>query len=259
MSSIFGFSISCWSAWAPGLATLGEWTAWSKNPQRIASPDTPKTSLAHAGHRRRTSQLSRMAIETAVRCIPNGQQVRSVFASRHGECRVAQTLLETLAKRELLSPLGFSLSVHNTAAGLCSIMTGNHAASSSVAAGKQSFCCGLLEALGVLARHPSEPVLLVAADEYPPPILLDVIDEPPAAFAFSALLQHASHGANVEVELGASPPEHPAPAVFPEVLQFISWLVAASPAPLSFHDLRQCWYFRSKNNTFSSSFLPINA
>ena len=60
----------------------------------------------------------------------------AVFVSRHGELARSMTLLQALADGQALSPTDFSMSVHNTAAGLCSIQGKAAIPMTSLAAGR---------------------------------------------------------------------------------------------------------------------------
>jgi hypothetical protein len=112
--------------------------------------------------RRRAGVLGQKAISTALGCA--GESDRYILASRHGELARTVGLLSSLADEETPSPAEFSMSVHHAIAGLLSIHTGNRQGHSAVAAGVDTFACGLLEALAVIATEPGASVLLVYYD-----------------------------------------------------------------------------------------------
>jgi hypothetical protein len=89
----------------------------------------------------------------------------TIFASRHGELSRTVAMLHALAADEAPSPAAFSLSVHNSAAGIFSIARGDPAPSTALAAGEETLLWALLEATIRLAADPLSPVLLVYADE----------------------------------------------------------------------------------------------
>lgn len=138
--------------------------------------------------RRRCSPFSKVTLAVAHAALKNYQgkgSVPTVFASMHGEGEVTKGLLVDLAHQQQLSPMGFSLSVHNTASGLYSIATGNKAASTAIAAGDDTFLMGLCEALMILHQGIADHVLYVCSDEEVPAIFLppDVSGGMPHALA----------------------------------------------------------------------------
>lgn len=152
-----------WAAWAPGLDTPAAWQSWPDTPIAPDAPDAPAVSFVPAMQRRRLSRLSRLCLQVAHDAAPEQTGLPTVFASRHGELHRTVGLLDQLAMGEPLSPMAFSLSVHNTASGLYSIQTGNTAPSTAVAAGQDTLPMALLEAAGLLLTHPA--VLVVYAEE----------------------------------------------------------------------------------------------
>lgn len=153
-----------WAAWAPGLSTLAEWQAWAVGERSLLdTPDTPPVDFIPALQRRRLSRLSRLSLAAAYACGEGQHSLPTVFASQHGEIHRTLGLLTELAQREPLSPMAFSLSVHNTASGLYSIAAHNTAPSTAIAAGADTLPCALLEAVGQLQQH--EEVMLVYAEE----------------------------------------------------------------------------------------------
>lgn len=157
-------SLLGWAAWAPGISTAEEWQAWADGTQAIAAtPDSPPVDFIPAMQRRRLSRLSRLSLAAAYSCAGEKHNLPTVFASRHGEIHRTFGLLSDLAQHEPLSPMAFSLSVHNTASGLYSIATGNTAPSTAIAAGLDTLPMALIEAIGQLQRH--EEVMVVYAEE----------------------------------------------------------------------------------------------
>ena len=124
----------------------------------------PDVAFVEPMQRRRLSPLARAFFHCAHRASPPGD-VRLVFASRHGEAERTLGILHDLAAQAEVSPTLFSTSVHNAVPGLWSILTGNRAAISAVAAGPETFAWGLVEALAAFRAEPSRPVLYVFADD----------------------------------------------------------------------------------------------
>jgi hypothetical protein len=157
-------SLLGWSAWAPGVSSAEEWQEWAAGTRMIAdAPDSPPVDFIPAMQRRRLSRLSRLSLAAAYSCAGEKHTLPTVFASRHGEIHRTVGLLTDLAKDEPLSPMAFSLSVHNTASGLYSIATGNTAPSTAIAAGMDTLPMAMIEAIGQLQRH--DEVMLVYAEE----------------------------------------------------------------------------------------------
>jgi hypothetical protein len=107
----------------------------------------------------------------------------SVFTSRHGEAVRTLPVLEDLAEGLPPSPTQFSMNVHNATAGIWSIARRDPSPSLSLAAGPETFGCGLVEAHAIHVAKPGTPVLLVHGDAPLPPLL--------AAFDENPLLLHA--------------------------------------------------------------------
>lgn len=220
------FAIRRWAAWAPGVTTPEAWRAWASGEGHPEADGQPALAFVDAMTRRRLSRLSRMALDVAHQVLAGETGVVSVFASRHGEMRRTAELLSSLARQEALSPTTFSLSVHNTASGLHSIVTGNTAASTAIAAGDDSLRQALAEALGQLAQAPARPVLLVYADEPLPEAYAEFRDHPPFPLALALLLEA---GDQVSLRDDAEPPHTPEP----QALALLRALVTDTPCALA--------------------------
>lgn len=118
------------------------------------------------------------------------------------------TLLQALADGQALSPTDFSMSVHNTAAGLCSIQGKAAIPMTSLAAGENGLMAGLTEAVCALQAG-ARRVLLVAFEgpvpEFHRPWLAD--EAPPHALGLvlEAGDQWRCEGARRTVEPHARP------------------------------------------------------
>lgn len=112
-----------------------------------------------------------------------------VFASRHGETNRNFGLLRALAADEPLSPTAFGLSVHNSIAGLWSIIRRESAESVALSAEDDGLEHAFLEA-GLLLAQGHEAVLVVLAEERPPrayqPWIADIPFSYAAAFRLRA-------------------------------------------------------------------------
>jgi hypothetical protein len=136
-----------------------------------------------------------MALHTAWPCAEGLDSVQSVFASRHGALNRTVELLTALANGEMLSPTVFSLSVHNSVAGLFSIARGDRGAATAMAAGLDTLGLSILEGANMIAAG-AEQVLVTYADErIPPPYRQFVPEAANHPFAVSLLLTPPAEGA----------------------------------------------------------------
>lgn len=126
--------------------------------------------------RRRLSTLSKVALKVAHDCVAQ-DEVRVVFASRHGELRRTTDILRHISAGEPVSPTAFSLSVLNAMTGVFGIARGDRSAASAISAGAQTLGYALLEAYAQYATQPGSPVLLVYADEPADPAYGTIEDE----------------------------------------------------------------------------------
>jgi len=177
------FHITDWEAWAPGRQTVEDWRFWAQGDAGLrpedGGTDGSKDSTA-AGVplllRRRVGALGQQALRVAWNS-PQSASSRLIFASRHGEFSRTLSILDSLARDEPVSPADFTLSVHHALAGLLSIARANHRGHVAIAAGRDSFGFGMLEALTCLMETPSEPVILVYYDEPLPSPFSDFDEE----------------------------------------------------------------------------------
>nr|WP_322784239.1 beta-ketoacyl synthase chain length factor [Photobacterium obscurum] len=115
--------------------------------------------------RRRMSSLSKLAIQTAISLAKHNEIDFIIFSSRHGELHRTAKLLSEILQGEDASPIAFSQSVHNTAAGLFTIAVKKEIPVTSLAAGEHSLHSALIEASAYLAENPQHRILVVDFDE----------------------------------------------------------------------------------------------
>ncbi len=219
------------AAWAPGLETEELQRAWCNAPAPLGDGDAPSLDFLPAMLRRRCNKLSRIMLEVARRCCSEEQlsEVRCVFASRYGAIGETVALLESLAKREPLSPTRFSHSVHNTQVGLFAVAAKNRHAATALAAGRETFAAGFLDAVALLHRC-GAPVLFVMGEE-PLPSRLRSFAEPGEAYhALALLLQAQGTEAAETVSFGfqlsegtGSEDTDPAAFSWPDAFEFLRW------------------------------------
>ncbi|WP_299081974.1 beta-ketoacyl synthase chain length factor [uncultured Paraglaciecola sp.] len=160
------FNISKCVAWAPGLESEQDWQLWQSGEKHLTEDlALPKLAAIPAMQRRRLSPFAKVALHCALEASGHHQaEVPCVFSSRHGDLHRTTSLIENIAENKDLSPTQFGLSVHNAAAGLFSIFTGNRAPLSAIAGGQSSFMQGLLDSVAKLHANQLSQILYVYCD-----------------------------------------------------------------------------------------------
>ncbi|MBO0333341.1 beta-ketoacyl synthase chain length factor [Sneathiella sp. CAU 1612] len=165
METGISFSVRQWSAWAPSLDSPEAWRLWADGDTDIPKGEAvPDVRDLPAGQRRRLSRLGKIALRVAMD-VEAEETPRVVFSSRNGNVTEMLSLLKSLAVEDPVSPTGFGMSVHNSLAGMLSIVSKNRESHTAIAAGGESLCLGLIEAITSLKEDPTSPVLLLHADE----------------------------------------------------------------------------------------------
>ena len=182
------------------------WATWGEEQCNTQ----PQVGFIEPLVRRRLSFLDRIALHVAAACAPEGERVHLVFASRHGELARSAELLAQIAKRELPSPMSFSLSVLNAAPGLYGIARKDRSASSAVSGGEATFALALIEAAAQAWDQPDATVLLAFADEPPPAVYQEIVDKPRIAHAIGVRMQ--SRAPRHSVRMGWTPAEGAEPS-----------------------------------------------
>ncbi len=111
--------------------------------------------------------VGRAALNVLARCQPD-EACPAIFASRYGDLDAIAGLLDQLYKEGTVSPMGFSLSVHNAAMGVYSIARVDRATTTSIAANLDLAEAACFEALGWLAAGAPQVLVVCCAD----PVLL---------------------------------------------------------------------------------------
>lgn len=158
--------------------------------------------------RRRAGFADSLALRVAFDCVGPNDPMPAVFCSRFGEVHRSVEMLEALTKGEPLSPMTFGFSVHNTASALYSIARGDTSATSSVAAGHDTFPQGVLDACGLLAEG-APRVLLVAYDDSLPEAFGLFADEGDRPAALGLVLEPAGRSFYSLELTRCDPPERP--------------------------------------------------
>ena len=185
------FNIEKWSANATGLNSDAEWQTWSTN---LAWPDNGTTEFKAIPPmmRRRMSVQSKLAVQTALTLLKDTSVDFLVFASRHGELHRTATLIQSILEGDDASPMAFSQSVHNTAAGLTTIAAKAPIPLTSIAAGQDTFHNALIEAYLYLHQYPSHRVLVIDFDQPLPELYQEYETQHYADYALGLVLTAGS-------------------------------------------------------------------
>ena len=182
------FSVTRLAAWAPSLESPEDWSAWGRGERKAGREGEPPLKQLPPLLRRHAGQLGRMVCEVAFQVLERELDVPVVYCSRHGETKRSVEMLQDLAHHAVVSPTSFSLSVHNSAAGLLAIARHDRANHIAIAAGEESAAHGVIEACALLADGAAR-VLLVVADSPIPDVYSAWADVEPVAFAWAAMLE----------------------------------------------------------------------
>jgi hypothetical protein len=164
----FTMGLSGWQCWASGIAADAPWRMWIDGEVRPAPGDGPPLKDVKPIQRRRLSPIARGAFFCAKECLGAAAPVATVFCSAHGEGERTFELLDAIATDAALSPNTFSLSVHNSIAGLFGIINDERAPSVALAAGQDGIGVAFAEAWGLLEEHPAGDALVVLYDDAMP-------------------------------------------------------------------------------------------
>lgn len=188
-----------WSAWVPGIDQCETWSDWSLELAAGCSDSKADVGFIKPLVRRRLSAASRIALRVAQDCLGAETTDAAVFCSRHGECVRTLDIYRSIATGTGVSPMQFSQSVHNTAAGVFSIERGLEIPMTALAAGHASVEAGFVEAWSQLSGGLSS-VLLVMADEHLCAPYAASTNEPQLPFGLALLLEAQGNGPALVLE-----------------------------------------------------------
>jgi hypothetical protein len=223
--------VADWMACAPGRTAKEDWLGWARGepPRAAALPSAALPAIL----RRRITPVGQMAFRAA-HGVGAAAGARFIFCSRHGEFRRTVALLETLGRGEPPVASEFGLSVHNALAGLLSIAEKNDLGHTAVAAGTDSFACGLLEAAACLTSRPAEPVLLVYFDEILPEDYAVFREGEDTSVAVALLLTAAAGDTgDVLLSFAPKPASEPARPAAAQALDFLRFLLSGESETIS--------------------------
>jgi hypothetical protein len=170
----FSFSIENWFALSAGLSNKDDWLLWSQKNQHDWSLPIPKSNRLPMMQARRMSSSSRLAVEVGLELVNDGSFDLAIFTSRHGELEKTYKILSALSQNRDISPTDFALSVHNTTAGLLTIIANQTIPITSLSAHSDSFQQGLIEALPVLNQGKKKVLLIDFDGIIPEPYQTDI-------------------------------------------------------------------------------------
>ncbi len=175
------FAISELSGWQ---AMLDEST---NIPADFTISATPDVAIIPPMLRRRLNVLGRACASEVLKHLKNGENIPIVYCSQHGDIERTLNILNELVNNQPVSPMHFSLAVHNAICGVLSIHAGLTSNISSLAADQQGLVPVLLEAAGILISG-TEKVLCVICDVQLPEIYRDGQSLPKTSYAISFVI-----------------------------------------------------------------------
>lgn len=166
------FIIDKWSAWAPGIENACQWGEFLTDPdQYIIDPsdlnNKANVSFIPAMQRRRLSPLARAVFHVAEHCIDKDQDSPSIFSSMHGESQRTYALAKSIAENDDVSPMAFSLSVHNAISGQFGILFDNTQASTALAPYDDGYLCAIADGIGQLKEGASSIIIACYEENLP--------------------------------------------------------------------------------------------
>lgn len=143
-----------------------KWSVWPPQKDQNPSALTQEELLSSIPKmlKRRLSPLARIVFCAASQCVDKNTSIPTVFSSTHGELAKSFKMMEMIEMGEEISPTAFSLSVHNSIAGLFSMAYNNKLQSTVVAPGEEGIAAAFIEAIGLLEEGNDE-IMIVLYDE----------------------------------------------------------------------------------------------
>ena len=192
--------IARFAAWAPGIASSGEWDEWAAGKRNI-SPGVkgPDITFTDSMFRRRLSQISKMTIQVVHDLMPLGEDTKMLFLSFRGELARQYQINKMLIEEGELSPAAFSLSVFNAPAALATMALGLKGGYSALYPGHNSFSAGIKAAEAALLCGAADELVVVYADEEVPPEYRCFFQECPPPAAFALILSRTSRSFSIPI------------------------------------------------------------
>lgn len=221
-SNALRVTVEQWAAVAGGLSTRQQWLEWFRAPTPLEQAFTPQLPWMAAGLRRRLTPMGRAALGMLAECQPQAP-CPVVFASRYGDLGAVATLLAQLHREGGISPMTFSLSVHNSAVGIYSIARQERTPTTSITVAQDLAESAFLECLGWLADGAPQVVMVCCDDVVPAPYgVADDVRGLRHAWACRLALADGD-GITLETRHG-EPDAPPPPGVMPPALGALAFL-----------------------------------
>lgn len=216
---------------------LAGWTA-------VIAEEPPKVTSVKPMLRRRLSRLGKFAL-SAVEPLAADSNVPCVFSTRHGDIVRTMGLLRDMGRGEAVSPMHFSLSVHNAIGGIYSIATGNQNNITALATGPNNFSVALLEAQAILESSLEDQVLCIVYDEPLPEPVESFRCEPEFAYGAAFLLSSkpVEGGCSLRLDLEVNPDSRFCPPST-QALTFVNFLNNSSVQSLTLSNERSLYRWK---------------
>lgn len=181
---------------------VADWAALisSDSVEQLGAAEGPECIPSQ--YRRRLPAFARDAARCALPVLRVDPTAPVVFSSVNGDLPSAATLLSDLARKELLSPALFSMSVHNAPAGVLGLCLSEHGDHTAIAGASATLPAALLECYARLLEDDVDSVVLIHADDRMPPIYAQFDEDTPGAFLTLRLRRATAVDATVQVTPG---------------------------------------------------------
>lgn len=127
-------------------------------------PSTPSIPMMQA---RRLHIGAKLATEAFIRFSENYPIEYALFLSAHGEIARSYKVIQDILQQQYVSPTDFSMSVHNAASGISSILTQSTFEMSSIAGNHDGFITALYEINAQLLMGKNNILLIAFEGEMP--------------------------------------------------------------------------------------------
>lgn len=165
----------------------------------------PKSTKIPMLTARRLTAGNRCALECALTLIEEHTPQAMLFSSRHSQLEHNFKLLKALAEGVDASPTDFTMSVHNSAAGVLSILSKLQVATSASSAGTDSLSSLLTEAY-LMVQEGKGPVLAVDFEGAVPGFYHPYLKEGMPTYPYAAALM-LDKGQGFKVKINYAPSE----------------------------------------------------
>lgn len=185
----FSFELVDWKIVCDKVLEIEDWcqngTHWYSGSFPEYQPAVPFLSSLR---RRRLNLSARLFFEAAWNLLPNNMNVPLVYASLNGEINRNFQLWHELLTENMLSPISFSLSVHNALVGQWSELRGTTAETIAITANQDNLEIALLEAYTLL--NEGHQKVLVVCSESPLENKYNVpnVSRPPFSYSLALLI-----------------------------------------------------------------------